>query len=34
VHAHLENLAAWRVLCNYLHLGGIIDNPLDEVLES
>jgi len=34
VHAHLENLAAWRVLRDNLHLVRVIDDPLDQVFES
>jgi hypothetical protein len=34
VHAHLKDLATWRVLCDYLHLVGVINDPLDEVFES
>lgn len=34
VYAHLENLTAWRVLRDNLHLVRVIDDPLHEVLKS
>ena len=34
VHAHLEDIAAWGILCYNVNLVGVIDDPLNEVLES
>src|SRR5690606_10062045 len=34
VHAHLEDLATGGTLCRNMHIGRMVDNPLDEVLEG